>query len=377
VDEELPDAPFPVPRRQDFRVCFSSAAHEAIHSHASADVSVEICGVLVGRLGRDEDGPFVEIREIIRADAAASKFAEVTFTHESWSKINEVMDSKFADLKIVGWYHSHPDFGIFLSDRDVFIQQNFFSGPGQVAHVVDPVRGTEGVFVWHEGKPVPCAHYWVGATVQTGAAREQSQPVSAEPAAAASQPAAMASDSEPLSPLWRWSLMLLLAFLIGYLLAGNLAQRRTDWERQMLFAGVAKHYQLWKVLRPNLKLELDAVNGALQSTSESATALAEEHVDLAGKKSASVKKQWRTVLTNLQGIQNRLAAVEALYCLNDDERAIIRQFFAEAERERQGKRPSDSREKAAGKQGDKKTKKTKDDAQEPDASRKQPEKSKK
>ena len=62
------------------------------------------------------------------------------------------MDTKFTDRDIVGWYHSHPNFGIFLSDRDCFIQDHFFNGPGQIAYVVDPVNGVEGVFAWRNGQ---------------------------------------------------------------------------------------------------------------------------------------------------------------------------------------------------------------------------------
>ena len=127
-----------------------------------ADTSVEICGVLVGSWHRDEAGPFVKIVESIRGEGAETRFAEVTFTHQTWAKINAEMDTKFANLSIVGWYHTHPDFGIFLSDRDRFIHEHFFSGPGQIAHVIDPIRKTEGVFIWRDGKPSPCEHFWVG-----------------------------------------------------------------------------------------------------------------------------------------------------------------------------------------------------------------------
>jgi len=41
------------------------------------------------------------------------------------------MDAQFADKKIVGWYHSHPGFGIFLSEYDLFIHRNFFTAPGR------------------------------------------------------------------------------------------------------------------------------------------------------------------------------------------------------------------------------------------------------
>ena len=36
-------------------------------------------------------------------------------------------------LKIVGWYHTHPGFGVEFSEMDLFIQQNFFGGPAQIA----------------------------------------------------------------------------------------------------------------------------------------------------------------------------------------------------------------------------------------------------
>src|SRR6185369_3929322 len=134
--------------------------HSGTHQHAAHDTSVEICGVLVGRWEKDNDGPYAVITEFIRCDNAAQKFAEVTFTHESWAQINREMDTKFQDLRIVGWYHSHPNFGIFLSDRDFFIQQNFFSGPGQIALVIDPVRKIEGVFEWRHGGTAPTPYYW-------------------------------------------------------------------------------------------------------------------------------------------------------------------------------------------------------------------------
>ncbi len=157
--------------------------HAALWKHAREDTSVEICGVLVGTWHRDESGPFAAIVDSIRGEGATTKFAEVTFTHQTWAKINAEMDSRFADKKIVGWYHTHPDFGIFLSDRDRFIQEHFFSGPGQVAHVIDPVRNVEGVFIWQAGKPTLADHFWAGNRLITAAEAESSRrPAWAPPA---------------------------------------------------------------------------------------------------------------------------------------------------------------------------------------------------
>src|SRR5262245_10529626 len=166
--EELPDAVFPGGRNEAFRVYFTPEVHAALWKHAGEDTSVEICGVLVGTWHRDEVGPFAKVVESIRGEGAETRFAEVTFTHQTWAKINAEMDTKFAHLKIVGWYHTHPDFGIFLSDRDRFIQEHFFSGPGQIAHVIDPIRKSEGVFIWRDGEPELGEHFWVGDRIVTG-----------------------------------------------------------------------------------------------------------------------------------------------------------------------------------------------------------------
>ncbi len=52
----------------------------------------------------------------------------------------------------MGWYHTHPDFGIFLSGHDQFIHRHFFAQPLQVAYVVDPIRQTRGFFQWRDGE---------------------------------------------------------------------------------------------------------------------------------------------------------------------------------------------------------------------------------
>jgi hypothetical protein len=63
------------------------------------------------------------------------------------------MNSQHPDQTIVGWYHTHPGFGIFLSEMDVFICEHFFNLPWQTAFVFDPHSGEEGNFIWRSGKP--------------------------------------------------------------------------------------------------------------------------------------------------------------------------------------------------------------------------------
>lgn len=141
-------------RNAGFQVVLDRAALDAIHEHGKSRTDVEICGVLVGRLYRDRFGPYLLVRDIVRGDEAAERAAQVTFTAQTWERIHAEMEKRFPEEKIVGWYHTHPGFGIFLSGMDLFIQEHFFNLPWQVAFVYDPVGGDEGAFIWRDGKCV-------------------------------------------------------------------------------------------------------------------------------------------------------------------------------------------------------------------------------
>ncbi|MCL6629131.1 MAG: hypothetical protein K6U00_05990, partial [Armatimonadetes bacterium] len=92
----------------------------------------------------------------------------VKFTHKSWEYMNQVKDKKFLKKRIVGWWHTHPGFGIFLSSFDTFIHSNFFNLPWQIAFVIDPVSGKDGFFRWKDGQIVRCPGYYLqGGAVTT------------------------------------------------------------------------------------------------------------------------------------------------------------------------------------------------------------------
>lgn len=358
--EKLPEAPFPATRAADFRIHFHPAAHGRAVAHAKENTSVEICGVLVGDYGQDADGPFVRISEIIRCDTATQKFAEVTFTHDSWTQINREMDTKFASLRIVGWYHSHPDFGIFLSDRDVFIQQNFFSGPGQVAFVVDPVRDAEGIFEWHDGKPALSPHYWVGGRITGGEATARGGgqvggPEAARGSAAAS-PAASVSGSMPLSSADSLRLstlmtmaMCVLFFLLGLLLAGR---RSSPWEDARIIEGVSAHFRQWKGRETEERLF--NLRKGLAAVSAEVAKLADDHVKLSGDNAKERAKDWAVIRQVLEECGVLLRQLEDRYSLTPEDGSILRaeiqrlaKMIAADEAAQKEKDAAKSREKSA------------------------------
>jgi proteasome lid subunit RPN8/RPN11 len=124
----------------------SAEVARAIRQHARSNSKTEVCGVLIGS---DADS-ITTIQACISGANAAQGGTHVTFTQDTWEHIYKIKDRDYPNERIVGWYHSHPGFGVFLSDHDTFIHQNFFSSPRQVAWVYDPHSDEEGCFGWQD-----------------------------------------------------------------------------------------------------------------------------------------------------------------------------------------------------------------------------------
>jgi proteasome lid subunit RPN8/RPN11 len=126
------------------RVLIDTAVLQQIRQHARSCAKSEVCGILIG----SEKGKQVEVEACIAGLNASQGGAHVTFTQDTWEHIYQIKDAEYPDHRMVGWYHSHPGFGVFLSEHDTFIHQNFFAAPLQVAWVYDPDSDEEGCFGW-------------------------------------------------------------------------------------------------------------------------------------------------------------------------------------------------------------------------------------
>jgi proteasome lid subunit RPN8/RPN11 len=121
-----------------------------IRQHARSENKTEVCGVLIGR----ETADGIDVSCCIAGVNAAQGGAHVTFTQDTWEHIYKIKDKDYPNERILGWYHSHPGFGVFLSEHDTFIHRNFFSSKRQVAWVYDPHSDEEGCFGWQEDRIV-------------------------------------------------------------------------------------------------------------------------------------------------------------------------------------------------------------------------------
>jgi proteasome lid subunit RPN8/RPN11 len=336
--ESLPAERFPAELRAPFRLHMLPAVHRGIESHAKEDDSIEICGVLVGHWGKDENGPFALVTDYIRCDNAASKLAEVTFTHESWSAINREMDTKYADKRIVGWYHSHPDFGIFLSDRDTFIHEHFFNGPGQVAYVVDPVRDLEGVFSWRQGKPTPMSHFWVGDEIHTVEASQRSTASRDGEARGGDMTRMGATRAEPSNAAPSGGLfaesgvfptaMTLLAWMCLFVLGYGCADWRRGAEQRMLAEGAVAHYGLTKLMKLGLDEELAKVRQALRSIQRDVSKLPKLGEQLSEEEAKKADETQKMAGDSLLLLEKKLEEIQRRYSLSNDEAVMYQRLIA-------------------------------------------------
>jgi proteasome lid subunit RPN8/RPN11 len=129
-------------------VFVSQPAYSRICVHSASDIKNEVGGVLVGQwcLGENRE-QFVIVEHALPARHTRQGSVYLTFTQDSLVDIHDQIETSYKGQKIVGWYHTHPSMGIFLSHYDTWLHRNFFPEPWQVALVVEPVSATAGFFI--------------------------------------------------------------------------------------------------------------------------------------------------------------------------------------------------------------------------------------
>lgn len=112
---------------------------------------IEVGGLLIGpKPVKQTNGRYLtSITDVIYAFHAKSSRGELTFTAASWAQMTRERVSRFPNMATVGWFHSHPDWGVFYSDYDISLHSGFFDLPFMVGLVLDPVRKQLDFFAWN------------------------------------------------------------------------------------------------------------------------------------------------------------------------------------------------------------------------------------
>lgn len=121
------------------------------------DGFVELGGFLLGNRYRcpNTRRDYIIIDCSSEARFTESTQSDLSFTPDTWAHFADEFDLKFKAKLLVGWYHSHPDAGVFLSNMDEQIHTERFADSWTTALVIDPVKQTGGFFCWKGGKLEP------------------------------------------------------------------------------------------------------------------------------------------------------------------------------------------------------------------------------
>jgi proteasome lid subunit RPN8/RPN11 len=130
-------------------VFLDRVAYIRVSVHSCSSDTVEVGGVLVGDWCADEETgeQFVIVKHALPARHTLQGSVYLTFTQDSLVDLHDQIEKRFEGERIVGWYHTHPRMGIFLSHYDTWLHKNFFPEPWQVALVVEPYSSLGGFFI--------------------------------------------------------------------------------------------------------------------------------------------------------------------------------------------------------------------------------------
>ncbi|XP_065579358.1 26S proteasome non-ATPase regulatory subunit 14 [Artemia franciscana] len=127
------------------QVYISSLALLKMLKHGRAGVPMEVMGLMLGEFIDDYTVQVIDVFAMPQSGTGVSVEA-----------VDPVFQAKMLDMlkqtgrpeMVVGWYHSHPGFGCWLSGVDINTQQSFEAlSERAVAVVVDPIQSVKGKVV--------------------------------------------------------------------------------------------------------------------------------------------------------------------------------------------------------------------------------------
>ncbi len=142
-DAEIPFRPRPAKGASAF-VYESVFRTMTDHADRGLEQGTEIMGLMTGAIYKDDLGHYAVVTDSVTSDLDADE-ASVRFSEGSLEKLFESLDRSDGDV-VVGWYHSHPGFGCYLSDTDIKTHTGIFGDDFGLALVIDPTDGSAVMF---------------------------------------------------------------------------------------------------------------------------------------------------------------------------------------------------------------------------------------
>ncbi|ANZ74928.1 26S proteasome lid regulatory subunit [Komagataella phaffii CBS 7435] len=126
-------------------VHISSLALLKMLKHGRAGVPMEVMGLMLGEF---VDEYTVHVIDVFAMPQSGTGVSVEAVDDVFQTKMMDMLKQTGRDEMVVGWYHSHPGFGCWLSSVDINTQQSFEQlNKRAVAVVIDPIQSVKGKVV--------------------------------------------------------------------------------------------------------------------------------------------------------------------------------------------------------------------------------------
>lgn len=125
---------------------------EKILDHAVQHRGLEVGGYLFGHSYEGERRAAVEIKGAFCITSRDATLVHFRFEIEDTASAERYQEKELPGTEIIGWYHTHPGHGVFMSGVDVATHVNYFKLFHRVALVIDPLRHDFAAFTQMDGQ---------------------------------------------------------------------------------------------------------------------------------------------------------------------------------------------------------------------------------
>lgn len=131
------------------KVIINRHAFKTMASHSVDGIPNEIGGLLIGKPCINENNELISwVIETAKGDCLSER-VKVVIKKETYNKAWQIMDKYEEEgekLIVIGYYHTHPNMGTFLSPYDKNAIWANWVNLYNIAIVLDPVRNSWGCF---------------------------------------------------------------------------------------------------------------------------------------------------------------------------------------------------------------------------------------
>ncbi len=122
---------------------------------------IDRAGVLVGRKKPIAGGVLLLIEGMMDLFTLTTDLRCPAAVANMGDRIKHAISGWYPELELVGWYHTHPGFGVFASDADRDAHSALASLACEVLLIVDPIKNQASFFYLRNGEMLQCPGYFI------------------------------------------------------------------------------------------------------------------------------------------------------------------------------------------------------------------------